>query len=134
MEGQGTAGSVFFEFGRFDKDPRPNHVIDEVRRYTQLIDQRYPYFLYFLPERPEFQQVYSWLASLATPTSPIAANAKGISVDPAAFATLAVARIHAIRSFCERILDDPADTEEGILAALPKQIAAEVRALVSRSA
>lgn len=127
-------GSIVFEFGRFDKDPRPNFVIPEVRRYTQLIDQAHPYFCYFLPEPPEMTQVYSWIMSLASPTEPIVAGATGVKVSPGEFVDMIAKRLGAIRSFCNRIYDDPSVTETAILDALPKSIAIKVTAMFDRPA
>lgn len=126
-------GCIVFEFARFDNDPRPNFIIPEVRRYTQLIDQAHPYFCYFLPEPAATTQVYSWLMSLASPIEPIAPNATGIIVDECDFLDLIMTRIAAVQSLCDRIFDDASITEKAIMDALPKNIAAAVAAKVSGS-
>jgi hypothetical protein len=124
-------GSIVFAFGRFDRDPRPNFVIPEVRGFTQLVDQAHPHFCYFLPEAPETTQIYSWLMSLAHPEEPILAGARGIKVNPGKFIELIIARIEAVRRLCTRILDDPTETEKAIQAAMPEPLVTLIRAQLS---
>jgi hypothetical protein len=121
-------GCIVFQFGRFDSDPRPNFVIPEVRRYTQLIDEAHPYFCYFLPEPKEMTQVYSWLMSLASPVEPIAPNATGVKVNAGEYVDMIAERITAVRTLCNRIFDEPSVTEKAILDAVPKEAATAVAA------
>jgi hypothetical protein len=115
-------GSIFFNFGRFDHDPRPNFVIPEIRRFTWLVDRAHPYFCYFLIEPPEMTQMYSWIMSLCSPIEPITDTAV-IKANPGELVDLIVTRLRAVRTLCDRILDDPSPTEEAVLNAMPKPIA-----------
>lgn len=132
MYSKSLRGGIVFAFGSHDKDPRHNFEIEEIRRYTRLIDARYPYFPYFLPEDPQLQQIINWFASLATPVEPDPDATEGITVDPRAFLEIVVARIEAVREFCAGIADNPASTEKAILAAVPEEIAAAVRERLPR--
>src|SRR5512138_2867269 len=57
-------GRVVFAFGRHAQGARHNFEVEEVRRYTQAIDARYPFFPYFLPSDPDLGEVFAWIASL----------------------------------------------------------------------
>ena len=116
--------SVCFEFGRFDKDPRPNHTIPEIRRFIQQIDRRLPYFCYFLLILPGTDEAYSWFMSLLTP---VQTDASKHMVDPVELVEVVTARIRAIRELCARIFDDPTEAEEQIFAFLPEHVAVTVR-------
>lgn len=124
-------GAIVFAFGSHDRDPRHNFEIEEIRRYTRLIDARYPYFPYFLPADPQLQQIINWFASLATPVEPDPDATEGITVDPLAFLEIVLARIQSVREFCAGIGDDPASTERAILTAMPEEIAAAARERLS---
>jgi hypothetical protein len=115
-------GGIIFSFGGYEHDGRHGFEIDEIRRYTQRIDERYPHFAYFLPEDPKYAQVFSWIASLANPMEPQEGE-EGITVDPRELTGIVVARILAVRQFCEKIGDDPARTVNAILEAMPEEIA-----------
>jgi hypothetical protein len=121
-------GSIVFEFGRFDKDPRPNFIIPAVRKYVQLIDNNYPYFMYFLPESSKFQQISFWILSLAAPTDPSPNNVDGIMVNPGELLELVLARIQSIQDFCDRILDDSSDIVNAIYVSLRQQLPSELMA------
>jgi hypothetical protein len=104
-------------------DPRRGFESETVRRYTQRVDARYPFFAYFLPPDSSYGQIFSWMASLATPQEPAPGEAEGITVDPREFTNIVVTRILAVRSFCDRIGDDAEDTVVAILDAMPEEIA-----------
>jgi hypothetical protein len=121
-------GSIMFAFGDREMDPRRGFESEAVRRYTQRVDARYPFFAYFLPPDSGYGQIFSWMASLATPVEPEPGEAEGIAVDPREFKNIVVTRILAVRSFCDRIQDDPEDTVDAILDAMPEEIASAVTA------
>jgi hypothetical protein len=119
--------SICFEFGRFDKDPRPNHTIPEIRRFIQQIDHQHPYFCYFLLILPGTAETYSWFMSLLTPLHAAGIEESKQAVDPVKLVDIVTARIRAVRELCTRIFDDPTETEEQIFAFLPSHIAVAVR-------
>jgi hypothetical protein len=120
-------GSIMFSFGDRGMDPR-GFESETVRRYTQRVDARYPFFAYFLPPDSRYGQIFSWMASLATPVEPEPGEAEGIAVDPGEFKNIVVTRILAVRSFCDRIHDHPEDTVDAILDAMPEEIVSAVTA------
>ncbi len=120
-------GTIMFAFGERESDPRRGFESEAVRRYTQRVDARYPFFAYFLPPEERYGQIFSWMASLATPVDPEPGASEGITVDPDEFKKIVVARILAVQSFCDRIHDDPEDTIGAILEVMPDEIAAAIR-------
>jgi hypothetical protein len=121
-------GSIMFAFGERETDPRRGFESEAVRRYAQRVDARYPFFAYFLPPDSTYGQLFSWMASLATPVEPEPGEAEGIAVDPREFTNIVVTRILAVRSFCDRIEDDPDATVNAILEAMPEEIASAATA------
>jgi hypothetical protein len=124
-------GGIIFSFGGYEHDGRHGFEIEPVRRYTQRIDERYPQFAYFLPEDPKYSQIFSWIASLATPMEPQEGE-EGIAVDPRELTRIVITRIEAVRQFCLKIGDDPARTVNAILEAMPDEITEAVKTELGR--
>jgi hypothetical protein len=108
-------------FMSYEDDPREDFIIDEIRRFVQALDQKFPYVLYCLiPE-----QIFFWIACLL-PLSPVHRQESqiGIEIEAEPLAELLVNRIVAIEALCERILDDERPIIEKILKEMPAPVTA----------
>jgi hypothetical protein len=114
-------GRVVFAFGRHAQGARHNFEVEEVRRYTQAIDARYPFFPYFLPADPDLGEVFAWIASL-TPLLDPEPGEVFAAVNPHELVQAAALRVRAVRDFCAVIGDDPAGPVEAIVKAMPDEI------------
>ena len=124
-------GNVAITFPKYDDDPREIYLLDDVRRYVQLLDAEFPYFLYFLDLAPELGQTFLWTTCLL-PVTHIEQheNKVLIGLDPVALVILLVDRIRAIEMFCEQILDDSTLIIEDILKTQSEEVAVHVLTLL----
>jgi hypothetical protein len=124
-------GNVAITFPKYDNDPRALYLLDDVRRYIQLIDAEFPYFLYFLELAPELEQTFLWTTCLLPVTYvEQRENEVLIGLDPVDLVILLVDRIRAIEIFCEQILDDSTSIIEDILKMQSEEVAVQVTTLL----
>ena len=102
-----------------------------MRRFIQLVDVEFPYFLYFLDLDPQLGQTFLWTACLLPLISVEQQSSKVTTgVDFIALVHLLVKRMQAIEEFCDQILDDSTPIIISILKTQPEQVAAAIRTLV----
>jgi hypothetical protein len=120
-------GNVAITFPKYDNDPKAIYLLDDVRRYIQLVDAEFPYFLYFLELAPELEQTFLWTTCLLPVTHVEQHENKVlIGLDSVALVILLVERIHAIEMFCEQILDESTSIIDSILKVQSEEVAVQV--------
>jgi hypothetical protein len=109
---------------KYDNNPRAVCLFDDVRRFIQLIDAEFPYFLYFLELAPVFGQVFLWTTCLLPLTQVEEHEDKVIiGTDPIALVNLLIEKIRDIEIFCEKILDNSTNIIENVLRVQPADVA-----------
>jgi len=126
-------GNVAIVFPKYDHDPRPNYIIEEIRSFIQSLDSALPFFLYFLWPEPKGGQMVFWLACLSQPISrKLFGIKRGYGLNSREVAPLLVVRIKAVEAFCEKIIDDSTPVIQKLLRSVPKEVSTLTGIRVSR--
>lgn len=110
-------------FPKYDRDTRPNSVIQEIRDYITELHSEVPHFPYFLAPELPVGGVFFYITSLL-PLSNISVSDSEISINMNSkkFVEKVIDLLSPTKEYCETIYDDPRATVVSLIESFPLDV------------